>query len=48
MFQALPMVFASIDECEKNMCIVIVISPLINVMKDQVNRLSSLGVNTIT
>lgn len=45
MFQVLPTVFASIDKCEKN--IVIVISLLINLMKDQVNCLSSLGVNAI-
>ena len=39
-FQALPTVFASVDRCEKN--IVIVIFPLINLMKDQVSRLSLL------
>ena len=41
LFQPLPTVFASVDKCEKN--IVIVISPLINLMKDQVSRLSFLG-----
>ena len=45
-FQALPTVFASVDKCEKN--IVIVISPLINLMKDQVSRLSLLEVSAIS
>ena len=39
--QALCMVFASVDRYEKN--IVVVISPLINLMKDQVRRLSLLS-----
>ena len=39
--QALRMVFASVDRYEKN--IVVVISPLINLMKDQVRRLSLLS-----
>ena len=45
-FQALPAVFASVDKCEKN--IVSAISPLINLMKDQVSCLSLLGVSTIS
>ena len=45
LFQALPTVFASLDNCKKN--IVIVISPLINLMKDQVSLLSFLGVSAI-
>ena len=40
-FQALRAVFASVDRYEKN--IVIVISPLVNLMKDQVRRLSLLS-----
>ena len=36
---------ASVDKCEKN--IEIVISSLVNLVKDQVHRLSSLGVSTI-
>ena len=43
-FQA--MVFALVDKYEKN--IVIVISPLINLMKDRVRRLSLLGVSAIS
>ena len=39
-FQGLPTVFASVDRYEEN--IVILISPLINLMKDQVRRLSLL------
>ena len=39
-------IFASVDKCEKN--IEIVISPLVNLVKDQVRRLSLLGVSTIT
>ena len=42
-FQALPTVFALVDRYEKN--IVIVISPLVNLMKDQVRRLSLLGIS---
>ena len=38
-------IFASVDKCEKN--IEIVISPLVNLVKDQVRRLSLLGVSTI-
>ena len=44
--QALPTVFASVDKCEKN--IAIVTPPLINLMKDQVSRLSLLGVSAIS
>ena len=46
MFQALPTVFSLVDKYEKN--IVIVISPLINLMKDQVGRLSLLEVSAIS
>ena len=46
MFQAFPTVFSLVDKYEKN--IVIVISPLINLMKDQVGRLSLLGVGAIS
>ena len=38
-------IFTSVDKCEKN--IEIVISPLVNLVKDQVHRLSLLGVSTI-
>ena len=41
LFRPLPTVFTSVDKCEKN--IVIVISPLINLVKDQVSRLSFPG-----
>ena len=44
--KASPTVFASVDKCERN--IVIVISSLINPMKDQVSRLSLLGVSAIS
>ena len=37
--------FASVDKCEKN--IEIVISPLVNLVKDQVRRLSLLELSTI-
>ena len=46
LFQALPTVFASLNKCKKN--IVIVISPLINLMTDQVSRLSFFGVSVIS
>ena len=46
LFQPLPTAFASVDKCENN--IVTVISPLINLMKDQVSRLPFLGVSTVS
>ena len=46
-FQALPVVYSCMEpSCERN--IVIVISPLINLMKDQVSRLTSLGISAIS
>ena len=45
-FQGLPELFSSLKpELEKN--IVIVVSPLISLMRDQVSRLTSLGVKSI-
>ena len=44
-FKAVPTVLDSVDKCEKS--IVIVTSPLINLMKDQVSRLSLLGVSVV-
>ena len=46
-FQALPIVYSCVEPTrEKN--IVIVVSPLINLMKDQVSRLTSLGISAIS
>ena len=45
-FQAMPVLFASL-EANHDSNIVIVISPLVSLMKDQVSLSSSLGVNSI-
>ena len=46
-FQALPIVYSCVEPTrDKN--IVIVVSPLINLMKDQVSRLTSLGISAIS
>ena len=46
-YQALPIVFSSMQSnCEKN--IVVVISLLTSLMKDQVSRLTSLGISAIS
>ena len=46
-FQALPIVYFCLDPThEKN--IVLVVSPLINLMKDQVSRLNSLGFSDVS
>ena len=46
-FQALPIVYFSVDPThEKN--IALVVSSLINLMKDQVSRLNSCGINAIS
>ena len=46
-FQALPVVYSHVEPSrEKN--IVIVVSPLVNLMKDQVSRLTSVGISTVS
>ena len=45
-FQALPVVHSFLEPSEKN--IVIVVSPLVNLMKDQVSRLTSLRISAIS
>ena len=46
-FQALPVVYSNAEPShEKNM--VIVVSPLVNLMRDQVSRLTSLGISAVS
>ena len=46
-FRGLPIVYSCVDPTrEKN--IVLVVSPLINLMKDQVSRLNSRGISAIS
>ena len=47
LFQALRIVYSCVDPTrEKN--IVLVVSPLINLMKDQVSRINSMGISPIS
>lgn len=46
-FQALPVVYSNAEpSSDKNM--VIVVSPLVNLMRDQVSRLTSLGISAVS
>ena len=48
-FQALPVVYSHVEPSrEKPPVIVIVVSPLVNLMKDQVSRLTSLGISAVS
>ena len=48
-FQALPVVYSHVElSREKPPVIVIVVSPLVNLMKDQVSRLTSLGISAVS
>ena len=46
-YQALPVVFSSLP-CSSEKNVVIVISPLTSLMKDQVSRLTSLGIGAVS